>query len=123
VRAEAVAELEADRVGVVVANDAQRASFTIVVGSELRAVAGDDLRLLHSWPLAERLVGWPATLPAAGLAVVGASDHISLLAGDGSVRSSLAHPPWLGGTSPAAAGSTRPAGRRPSCARPATTGA
>lgn len=102
-RAELVAELKSAGVGGVVANDAERRSFTVRSGGSLLLVSGDDLGVIHHWqiraepPLAA-FNGWgshSSTLEGP-LALLSTPDAVRLLEPDGSVRWSFTHASWVG---------------------------
>jgi len=62
---EILAEISLDEIGIVVANDSARSSFTVVSGGWLLAVGG-DLGLLGRWPAGPLGRGWHPLPPAPG---------------------------------------------------------
>jgi hypothetical protein len=92
---ELLAEVELEEIGIVVANDAARSSFTVVSGNSLLALDG-NLDLLGQWPLDSLPRGWHSTLPAQGLALISSPEAVLLMDQTGRVIWSYAHTPWSG---------------------------
>jgi hypothetical protein len=63
-------------------------------GLRLLAVAGDDLSVLHAWPLDAPRGASHASLADERLALVSGADRVVLLDADGSPRWSFPHAPW-----------------------------
>lgn len=101
-RAEQVAELSRDGIEMVVANDAERSSFSVKTSQSLLLISGVDLSVLHRWQL-----GPDPTSPFDGWGTHGASVHgpvalvatpdaVQMLEPDGSLRWSFPHASWAG---------------------------
>lgn len=101
-RAERVAELRRERISLVVANDAERRSFSVIADDRLLMVAGDDLEVVHEWRLPAEGSnlggGWGSHGAALNgpVALLSTPDAVRLLEPDGSVRWSFAHASWVG---------------------------
>ncbi len=102
VRAELVAEGRQHEIALVVANDADRSSFSVVTAGGLTTVRGNDLKVTHEWRLESEppplFDGWGChgTFPAGGLALLSTPDQVRLLDGNGSVRWAFEHDSWAG---------------------------
>ena len=92
---ETVAEVVLDRVGVVVANDSARSSFSVVSGGDLLALDA-DLSVLHRWPLGPARRGWHASSPDRGLALISGPDDVRLLGEAGQPIWAFSHAAWSG---------------------------
>jgi hypothetical protein len=92
---ETLAEVALDQVGMVVANDSARSSFSVVSGGELLALDA-DLNVLHRWPLGLARRGWHASSPSRGLALISGPDDIRLLGGAGQTIWVYPHTAWSG---------------------------
>lgn len=90
-----LSELTLNGIGIVVANDAARSSFTVGTSSSVVALDG-DLTLLHRWPIGPPPRGWYATSPARGLALISDVDAVRLLDESACVVWSYQHAPWSG---------------------------
>jgi hypothetical protein len=88
---ERLAETAFNKIGVVVANDSPRSSFTVTAGDSLLAV-DQDLRVVGRWVSPGR--GSHATWPGRGLALISAPDDVRLLDSAGQVRWRYPHAPW-----------------------------
>ena len=101
-RAEQVAELTHDGIQMVVANDAERTSFSVKSGQSLLLISGDDLSVLHRWQLApgptSPFDGWGthSSTVHGPVALVATPDAVRMLEADGSRRWSFHHPSWAG---------------------------
>jgi hypothetical protein len=92
---EILAELAMDKVGIVVANDSTRSSFT--AGSAESLIALDPgLKVLRQWPVGSLGRAWHATSPGQGLALISSRDEVCLLDRTGQVRWRYQHAPWSG---------------------------
>lgn len=92
---ERLGEIALDDLGIVVANDSARSSFTVAAGSRLLAL-DPELNVLDEWPADPIGRGWHATSPGHGLALVSGPDHVRLLDQGGRVRWRFQHAPWSG---------------------------
>jgi hypothetical protein len=92
---ERLAEIALDQIGIVVANDSARSSFTVVARDRLLAL-DLDLKVLAEWPVDPVGRGWHATSPGRGLGLVSGPDHVRLLDRTGRVLWRFQHAPWSG---------------------------
>jgi hypothetical protein len=90
---EALSSVVFDQVGLVVANDSARSSFTVVAGGVLVALDG-DLKVLGQWPLGQAGRGCHASSPDRGLALVSGRSEVRLLGQAGRTLWSYPHPGW-----------------------------
>jgi len=84
-----------ERVGMVVANDARRSSFTVQAGGTLYALSGADLSALATWPVDPRSRATHSSWPDKGFALESGTRSVVLRHGNGPAWT-LAHPPWTG---------------------------
>ncbi len=84
-----------ERVGMVVANDARRTSFTVHAGGSLHALSGDDLSVLVTWSVAPGWRGGHASWPATKFALESGARSVVLRHPKGPAWTML-HPPWAG---------------------------
>lgn len=84
-----------ERVGMVVANDARRTSFSVTVGSSLYALSGDDLSVLATWEVDPDSRGSHASWPAKGFALESGPEAVVLRNQRGPAWSAT-HPAWGG---------------------------
>ena len=70
--------------------------FVASVVDQLCLVRGDDLEISHSWRLPADHLGCHGAWPRGPLALVSASDTVTLLEADGAARWTTAHTPWAG---------------------------
>lgn len=91
---EELAETALGKIGIVVANDGARSSFTVAVGESVLAV-DQDLTVIGQW-VSPPGRGWHATSPARGLALISGADEVCLLDRLGQVRWRYRHVPWSG---------------------------
>jgi hypothetical protein len=80
-----------NRVGIVVANDSGRSSFTVASGDELLAL-DQDLHILNRWPLSSAERG--ASSPGRGLALISGRNEVRLLGAAGQTIWSYPHTGW-----------------------------
>ena len=92
---ETFAEAVLDQVGMVVANDSARSSFSAVSGGDLLALDA-DLNELHRWPLGPATRGWHASSPGRGLALISGRDDVRLLGEAGQTIWAYSHAAWSG---------------------------
>jgi hypothetical protein len=92
---ETVAAVTLGQVGMVVANDSARSSFSIVSGGDLLALDA-DLSVLHRWPLGAAKRGWHSSSPGRGLALISGPDDVRLLGDTGQTIWACPHVPWPG---------------------------
>jgi hypothetical protein len=92
---ETVSSVVLDQVGIVVANDSARSSFTVGSGEVLLAL-DQDLNVLGRWPLGRGERGWHASLPGRGLALVSGRSEVRLLAEGGQTIWAYPHTAWSG---------------------------
>jgi hypothetical protein len=92
---ETLAEAVLDQVGMVVANDSARSSFSVVSGGDLLALDA-DLNVLHRWPLGPAGRGWHASLPDRRLALISGRDDVRLLGEAGQTIWAYRHAAWSG---------------------------
>jgi hypothetical protein len=92
---ETLAAVTLDQVGMVVANDSARSSFSIVSGGDLLALDA-DLNVLHRWPLGLAKRGWHSSSPGRGLALISGPDDVRLLGGTGQTIWAYPHAAWSG---------------------------
>jgi len=90
-----IAEVTLDSIGMIVANDSARSSFTVPSGDRLLALDA-DLNVLAEWPTGPLNRGSHATSPDRGLALISGSDEVRLLDRVGQVLWRHAHEPWSG---------------------------
>ncbi|MDX6584609.1 MAG: hypothetical protein QOI10_3793 [Solirubrobacterales bacterium] len=84
-----------ERVGMVVANDAWRRTFTVHAGDSLHAVSGSDLSILATWSVDAKSRGSHAAFPNKGFALVSDRDAVVLRHHAGPAWTT-GHPPWAG---------------------------
>ena len=75
---EILAEIVLDKMGIVVANDSARSSFTVASGDSLLAVDA-DLHVLNRWPVGPLTRRWHATSPDRGRALISGAGEVRLL--------------------------------------------
>jgi hypothetical protein len=101
---ETLAETVLDRVRMVVANNSARSSFSVVSGGDLLALDA-DLNVLHRWKwpagsldrgLGRAGLGWHASLPSRGLALISGPDAVWLLGEAGQTIWAYSHTAWQG---------------------------
>jgi hypothetical protein len=92
---ETLSSVALDKVGIVVANDSARSSFTAASGQDLLAL-DDDLNIVGRWPLGSAGRGWHATSPGRGLALISGPGEIQLLGETGHILWTYPHTPWAG---------------------------
>jgi hypothetical protein len=92
---ELLADIELDGLGIVVANDAARSTFTAVAGDSLLAL-DEDLRVIRDWHLDAPTRAWHSTSPSRGLALLSGASEVLLLDHAGGVLWSHPHPSWSG---------------------------
>lgn len=92
---ETLSSIALDKIGIVVANDSARSSFTAVSGEVLLAL-DQDLNILGRWPLGSAGRGWHASSPGRGLALLSGSSEVQLLGEAGSALWAYPHTPWAG---------------------------
>ena len=92
---EILAEIVLDKIGIVVANDGARSSFTVASGDCLLALDA-DLTVLTEWRTGPLTRGRHATSPGRGLALISGPDEIRLLDRTGQVIWRYEHAPWSG---------------------------
>jgi hypothetical protein len=90
---EVLAEIVLDEIGVVVANDSARSSFTVTAGDSVLAV-DQDLNVLGRWAAGALGRGAHATSPGRGLALISGLDGVRLLDRSGRVRWRYPHARW-----------------------------
>src|SRR5262249_12154402 len=90
-----MAEFRLDKIGIVVANDARRSSFTVGAGDSVLALDA-NLAVLGRWPGQPGTRGWHATSPCQGLALISANDEVRLLDRAGRLLWRHQHAPWSG---------------------------
>jgi len=83
------------KVGIVVANDSARSSFTAVSGQDLLAL-DHSLNIIGRWPLGSAGRGWHASSPGRGLALISGPSEILLLGEKGQILWTYPHAPWAG---------------------------
>jgi hypothetical protein len=93
---ETLASLTLDQIGMVVANDSARSSFTAESGNVLLAL-DQDLTVVGRWPLAPG-PGWHASSPGRGLALMSDQKEVRLVGEDGQTRWAYAHTAWSAGS-------------------------
>lgn len=84
-----------DRVGVVVANDARRTTFTAQVGGWLHALSGADLSVLATWPVDPRTRASHASWPDKEFVLESGPRSVVLRHRNGPTWT-MSHPPWAG---------------------------
>jgi hypothetical protein len=84
-----------DQIGIVVANDSARSSFTAVSGEVLLAL-DQDLNVLGRWPLDSAGRGWHASSPGRELALISGPREVRLLGETGQTLWAYPHTPWAG---------------------------
>lgn len=84
-----------DQIGMVVANDCDRSSFSAVSGEDLLAL-DQDLNILGRWPLGSARRGWHASSPRRGLALISGPSEVRLLGEAGRTLWAYPHTPWAG---------------------------
>jgi hypothetical protein len=92
---ETLAAVTLDQVGMVVANDSARSSFSIVSGGDLLAVDA-DLNVLHRWALGSAKRGRHSSSPRQGLALISGPDEVRLLGSTGQTIWAYPHSAWSG---------------------------
>ena len=92
---ETLAEAVLDQVGMVVANDSARSSFSVASGGDLLALDA-GLHVLHRWPLGPAGRGWHASSPGRGLALISGPDDVRLLGEAGQTIWACPHAAWSG---------------------------
>jgi hypothetical protein len=92
---EMLAEMVLDKIGIVVANDSARSSFTVAAGDSLLAL-DPGLKVLGQWPSDARSRGWHSTSPGRGLALISGPDEVRLLDRRGRVLWRHQHTAWSG---------------------------
>jgi hypothetical protein len=92
---ETLAETVVDEIGMVVANDSARSSFSVVSGDCLLALDG-DLNVLHRWPLGPAARGRHASSPGRRLALISGPDDVRLLGEAGQTIWAYSHAAWSG---------------------------
>lgn len=92
---ETLAAVTLDQVGMVVANDSARSSFSVVSGGDLLALDA-DLNVLHRWPLGLAKRGWHSSSPGRGLALISGPDYVRLLGDTGQTIWAYPHAAWSG---------------------------
>ena len=92
---ETVSSVVLDQVGIVVANDSARSSFTVVSGDVLLAL-DQDLNVLGRWPLGSTTRGWHASSPGRGLALISGRSEVRLLGQTGQTIWAYPHAAWTG---------------------------
>lgn len=95
VELEILAELALDEVGIVVANNSARSTFTVAAGDCLLALDA-GLAVAGRWPVEARSRGWHSTLPGRGLALISGHDEVRLVNHAGSLLWRFQHAPWAG---------------------------
>ena len=101
-RAEQVAELAHIGIRGLVANDAERSSFSVMTTNSLLLISGDDLTLVHEWKVgaepAGPFDGWGNHSASADgpVALLCTPDAVRMLEPDDSVRWSFHHASWVG---------------------------
>ena len=92
---ETLAAVELGQVGMVVANDSGRSSFSVDSGDDLLALDA-DLNLLHRWPLGLAKRGWHSSSPGRGLALISGPNEVRLLGEAGQTIWAYPHSAWSG---------------------------
>jgi hypothetical protein len=92
---ETVSSVVLDQVGIVVANDSARSSFTVASGDALLAL-DRDLSVLGRWPLGLEERGWHASLPGRGLALISGRSEVRLVGERGQPIWTHPHTAWSG---------------------------
>jgi hypothetical protein len=92
---ETLAAVAFDQVGMVVANDSARSSFSVVSGGELLALDA-GLNVLHRWPLGSAKRGWHASSPGRGLALLSGPKDVRLVGEAGQTIWAYPHTAWSG---------------------------
>jgi hypothetical protein len=90
---ETVSAVVLDQVGMVVANDSARSSFTVVSGDALLAL-NPDLNVLSRWPLRPGEQKWHASSPDRGLALISGRSEVRLLGEAGQTIWAYPHNTW-----------------------------
>jgi hypothetical protein len=92
---ETLSSVALDQIGMVVANDSARSSFTAVAGEVLLAL-DQDLNILGRWPLGSAGRGWHASSPGRGLALISGPSEVRLLGETGRTLWVYPHTAWAG---------------------------
>jgi hypothetical protein len=92
---ETLSSVALDQIGIVVANDSARSSFTAVSGEALLAL-DQDLNILGRWPLGSATGGWHASSPGRGLALISGPSEVRLLHETGRTFWAYPHTAWAG---------------------------
>lgn len=90
---ETLCSVALDQIGIVVANDSARSSFTAVSGEVLLAL-DQGLNIVGRWPLGSAGQGWHAISPGRGLALISGPSEVRLLGETGRTLWAYPHTPW-----------------------------